>query len=71
MSRTYHHGDKAKARQYGRNWRWFRATPSEWNRLHHTKPKRQQERRILHRVIRGEYEQVWPLGSRKPHVYYW
>lgn len=71
MSRTYHHGDRAKQRKFGEHWWWYRATPSAWNHCFHTKPRRAQHRQLLHRVLRGEYEQVWPLGSRKPHNYYY
>lgn len=71
MSRTYHHGDRGKQRKFGERWLWYRATPSAWNRCFHTKPRRAQERQLIHRAMRIDYEQVWPLGSRKPHEYYY
>lgn len=71
MSRTYHHGNKAKERKFGDEWRWFAACPKDWNRPFHTVPKRRKEKHLLHRVLKGEAEQVWPLGSRRPHVYYY
>lgn len=70
MSRTYHHGYKAKERKFGDHWWWYRSTPSWWNRMKHERPKRAENRRRIHRVMRGEYDQVWPL-SRKPHIYFW
>lgn len=71
MSRTHHHGDKAKQRRFGDNWWWYRSTPSYWNRLFHHKPRRQRERIQLHRVMRGEIDQVWDVGGRRPHIYFW
>ena len=73
MSRTRHHGDKAKARTYGRSWWWMRNYPKWWDHLRHTIPRRQAERQTVHRTLRdpdhGENE-VWPL-DHKPHQYYW
>jgi hypothetical protein len=71
MARTRHHGDKAKQRKFGSIWHWYQSTPSAWNREFHTKPKRAENRRLIHRTLRGDHEQVWPLGNHKPHVYYW
>ena len=70
MSRTTHHGNKAKQRKFGDFWWAYGTTPSWWNRMMHNRPKRVEHRRMEQRVLRGEYEQVWPL-DRKPHDYYW
>ena len=40
MTRTHHHGDKAKQRAYGGGWRWLQATPGYWVRLMMTRPQR-------------------------------
>jgi hypothetical protein len=66
MARTWHHGDKAKERRFGKNWHWFRSTPSWWNKLFHHKPARREER---DKLVRGETEN-YP-DHRKPHKYYW
>ena len=71
MSRTRHHGSKAKHKLFGRDWNWWKATPKAWNKTHHIRPRRAQERQQLDRALRGEHEQVWPLGNHKPHEYYW
>lgn len=71
MSRTTHHGDKAKEKKYGASWHWYQSTPSAWNRMFHTKPRRVSDRAKLAAVLRGEEEQCWSLGNRKPHHYYW
>jgi len=71
VSRTWHHGDKAKQRLFGNEWAWLSLCPAEWNRIFHTKPKRAMERKLLHKVREGHEDQVWPLGSRKPHEYYY
>ena len=71
MARTRHHGDKAKEREFGRLWWWYRSEPKWWRKMFHTRPKRAANKRAIQRVMRGEYEQVWPVGNRKPHSYYW
>ena len=71
MTRTSHHGDKAKERKFGDIWHWYKSTPSWWNRIHHTKRRRAENKRLAKKVTRGETEQVWPLGNRKPHEYFW
>lgn len=73
MSRTRHHGDKAKQRQFGDNWQWLRSTPSEWVRIMMTKPQRAETRRLLHAVQKMDDlddAPQFPL-AKKPHVYYW
>jgi hypothetical protein len=43
MARTFHHGNKAKERHFGANWRW-QATPSWWIRVMMTRPQRHEVR---------------------------
>lgn len=50
-------------------------TPSWWIHDYHTVPQRAQNRNAEHTVKGLQPEQLvdfdWPLGGRKPHVYYW
>lgn len=52
---------------------YWMTTPSHWNRQYHTKPRRSQERDLIHKV---KFEKIdaedvsWPNG-KKPKVYYW
>ena len=71
MSRTKHHGDKAKERVFGDLWWWYKSEPKWWNKAYHIKPRRAENKKLIHRVLRGDYEQTWPPGNRKPHAYYW
>ena len=70
MSGTRHHGDKAKERTFKDKWRWCSQTPGWWNTLFHHRPKRREHGRLIHKVLRGEEELIWPLDKR-PHKYYW
>jgi hypothetical protein len=55
---------------HGINYYPISHTPSWWIHDMHTVQQRADERRLLHRVLHGNNEQVWPL-ARKPHIYYW
>lgn len=48
-------------------------TPSWWTNLYMNRPKRRENRRLCKKVLGGVEadELVFPLGNRKPHVYYW
>jgi len=70
MARTYHHGSRNKKVRFGDNWQWYRQEPKEWRRLYKHKKRRAKVRELSHRVMRGNYEQNWPLDS-KPWIYYW
>ena len=73
MARTFHHGDKAKSREFGDDWRWLQSTPSSWTRQMMTRPQRQEVRRLIRRAIQFvDYENapLFPL-AKKPHVCYW
>jgi hypothetical protein len=73
MARTFHHGNKAKERKFGADWRWMDATPSWWIRALMTRPQRQEVRRLVKRTMEFvEYDDA-PLFPRakKPHHYYW
>jgi len=47
--------------------------PAWWDRIFHTRPRRNQERMTLRAIVSGQLdpeEAVWPL-PKKPHSYYW
>lgn len=68
MARTYHHGDKAKRRRFGKNWRWMN-TPSWWIREFMTAPQRREVRDLLAKLD-PENPPLFPL-AKKPHLYFW
>ena len=73
MSRTRHHGDKAKERAFGAGWRWLSQTPGWWVRLFMTKPKRAETTRLLKKVGRIpniEDAPEFPV-AKKPHKYFY
>lgn len=52
----------------------FANTPGWWVRLFMTRPQRRESQRLcklLEREIIDGDEVTFPLGSRKPHAYYW
>ena len=69
MSRTLHHGFKAKDR-IGKNDNWSRNEPKEWRRTYKHKKRRAEAKRCRERVMQGDEDVVWPLDS-KPWIYYW
>jgi hypothetical protein len=48
-------------------------TPRWWRKLHMTRPRRRENRRLCQRILRGAPSDglMFPLGNSKPHVYYW
>lgn len=53
--------------------RW-RSTPSWWNILHHSRPRRRLTKALLRRV-KADLERAgdvpWPQRGARPHRYYW
>jgi hypothetical protein len=47
--------------------------PSWWTNLHMNKPKRRENKKICRKVKSGVNtdDLSFPLGNRKPHLYYW
>ncbi len=47
--------------------------PKHWRKLYMTKPCRRKNSFLCGQVLRGCDPEniVWPLGNRKPHIYYW
>lgn len=52
---------------------WTGSTPGWWVHLTMNKPRRRLTRHLCRLVSKGREDEefAWPLGSRKPHVYYW
>ena len=75
MSRTKHHGIKAKKRTYGDARRWLPATPSWWTRLMMNKPQRRLasiwQRNTEKTAIKDLPDVDKPPHGKKPHIYYW
>lgn len=75
MSRTYRR-DPYKLRD-GKIFRdgtiTMASTPGWWVHEYMNKPKRRKNDRLCHRIIKGDDPDnvAWPLGSHKPHLYYW
>jgi hypothetical protein len=72
LTKTYHHGNKAKERKFGKLWRWMN-TPSWFTRMMMTKPQRKAahdwERKA---ATSSDIEQLdTPPHGKKPHIYYW
>ena len=73
MTRTHHHGHKAKRRTFGAGWRWLSQTPGWWVKLMMTKPQRRAGA-VWQRNIeksRDISDADKPPHGRKPHWYYW
>ena len=51
---------------------WSNA-PSAWVNAYMNRPKRRSNKRLCERILRGADPDgvVFPVGNRKPHVYYW
>lgn len=73
MSRTKHHGDKAKKRAFGDQWNWTGQTPGWWVRLMMTRPQRRAVKLWERDAVKTtDLESVdRPPHGHKPHVYYW
>ena len=73
MSRTKHHGDKAKKRLFGKYWQWVKETPSWWISMHMTKPQRKAVKTWERNAGKTDdiEELDTPPHGNKPHKYYW
>lgn len=74
MSRTHHHGGYKPwvKRPFGHN--WFGSTPGWWTAMLMNRPKRAANHRLEHGLLTQKLDPEatpYPLGSRKPHNYYW
>ena len=75
MSRTKHHGNKAKERTFKDGWRWLSQTPGWWNRMFHTHPQRRAaklwERNVAKTATNDLDTLNTPPHGNKPHKYFW
>lgn len=72
MSRTRHHGDKAKRRLFGDRWAWWHTTPGWWVRLKMERPQRAAVKAWEHKALRQDIDELDdPPHGRKPHQYYY
>ena len=49
-------------------------TPGYWVTLHMNRPRRHLNRLLCHLVTQQGLDHAgiaWPLGNRKPHIYFW
>lgn len=63
-------------RKYTSRTKWavhWDAAPKAWRNLYMTRPQRRKTKHLCKRIVKGlDYEGVaFPVGSHKPHVYYW
>ena len=70
MSRTRHHGDKQKEREYGDLWHWCKNEPKWWRKHYKHKKRRSALRQCIDSVKKGDEDVLFPLDS-KPWIYYW
>ncbi|WCL55601.1 hypothetical protein [Gimibacter soli] len=74
MSRTYRldHKTGQRLRDIGQV-SFPGGSPWAWRNLFMTRPKRRKIKFLCLQVMRGcDAEAIaWPLGNRKPHIYYW
>lgn len=76
MSRTHHHGliSYKPWQKRPAGYSWCSQTPGWWVRLFMNRPKRAAIHRLERKILLGVLDPdstYWPLGSRKPHSYYW
>ena len=52
---------------------WLNHTPKWWIKLYMTRPKRRRNKEVCTAIMKGKDpdDLVYPLGNRKPHIYYW
>ena len=71
MSRTYHHGYKAKDR-INKNDNWMSNEPREWRRLYKHKKRRAEWQRCLQLSRNGvSWENIPYPQDTRPWIYYW
>lgn len=73
MSRTYHHGYRAKKKLFGHGGHHWLRSPGWWIHDFMTRPQRAEVRRLTRVVMRlSDLDDApeFPL-AKKPHIYYW
>lgn len=75
MSRTKHHGRKAKQRAYGDDWRWLHGSPGWWVHLMMTRPQRRAaavwQRNAEKCPVQALEAMDGPPHGRRPQRYFW
>ena len=70
MSRTRHHGYKAKERNFDEVRNTFGNEPKWWRKHFKHKKRRSELRQCLDAVEKGNDDVLFPL-DKKPWIYYW
>lgn len=73
------HDRELSKKEEDTTWHWLQATPSWWNNLFHTVPRRRAahdwERKVAltepRALIEEDIEEEKNLETNKPHKYYW
>lgn len=66
-----------KPKSKNTQWHWLGSTPSWWNRLFHTRPKRRAghiEEAVMKFIVPEDFDMLDKIEtdvSRKPHKYFW
>lgn len=73
MSRTFHHHVRFGKRHFFKLSNKIGPTPGWFVREFMTRPKRRLTRRIVRSILAGRDPDgvAFPLGGRRPHVYFW
>jgi hypothetical protein len=80
MSRTHRYRDRGsdgrllrKYRHSQRSVRFPRGTPKWWRKLFMIRPLRRANAKVCRLAGKGVDSEllIFPLGSHKPHIYYW
>lgn len=55
------------------SYNWMCHWPAWWDRTFHTRKKRARNKALVRKVMKGADPDgvTFPLGNRKPHIYYW
>lgn len=75
MARTYRRDpyDLKKGKAFRDGHLTLSHTPCWWVNLYMNKPKRRKNERLCDLVLKGHDPEdiAWPVGNRKPHIWYW
>lgn len=57
----------------GLRYRWIGSSPGWWNAMEHIRPKRREAAAMERAILRGSDpdDLMWPVGSNKPHSYWY
>lgn len=65
--------ERGRLKRHYRRPAWSGSTPGWWVRTTMNRPRRRLNRHLCGLVVKGREPDalLWPVGGRKPHVYYW